>query len=199
MSALKYWIWLSERRGIGAAAAHKLLEAMGSPENIYFADADEYAYYLLQTATGLDTVWTYVTLLVGGIVALVPVIAFRFRLNLVSFDDAETRLLGVNADALRMLALVCGSIMILTAQVNIGQVAMASLVIPFVVRAVFGAEFRKQLVGNILCGALILLMAGDITTFVGISQINLDIGSVVTICAMPLFVWMIAVQQRGWE
>ncbi|MBQ6539790.1 MAG: DNA-processing protein DprA, partial [Oscillospiraceae bacterium] len=43
MSALKYWIWLSERRGIGAATAHKLLEAMGSPENIYFADADDYA------------------------------------------------------------------------------------------------------------------------------------------------------------
>ena len=43
MSALKYWIWLQERRGIGAATAHKMLETMGSPENIYFADADDYA------------------------------------------------------------------------------------------------------------------------------------------------------------
>lgn len=42
MSALKYWIWLAERRGIGAASAHKLLDLMGSPENIYFADREAY-------------------------------------------------------------------------------------------------------------------------------------------------------------
>lgn len=42
MSALKYWIWLSTLRGIGAATAVKLLDKMGTPENIFFADKDTY-------------------------------------------------------------------------------------------------------------------------------------------------------------
>lgn len=42
MSALKYWIWLSTLRGIGAATAVKLLDKMGTPENIFFADKDAY-------------------------------------------------------------------------------------------------------------------------------------------------------------
>ena len=42
MSALKYWIWLSTLRGVGAATAVKLLDKMGTPENIFFADKDAY-------------------------------------------------------------------------------------------------------------------------------------------------------------
>ena len=42
MSALKYWIWLSTLRGVGAATAVKLLDKMGTPENIFFADEDTY-------------------------------------------------------------------------------------------------------------------------------------------------------------
>ena len=38
----KYWIWLSSLRGVGAATAVKLLDKMGSPENIFFADRDTY-------------------------------------------------------------------------------------------------------------------------------------------------------------
>ena len=42
MSALKYWIWLAERRSFGAYSAHKLLSVMGSPEKIYFAREDDF-------------------------------------------------------------------------------------------------------------------------------------------------------------
>lgn len=42
MAALKYWIWLSALRGVGAATAVKLLDKMNSPENIFFADRDTY-------------------------------------------------------------------------------------------------------------------------------------------------------------
>ena len=41
MSALKYWIWLSELKGIQGQARLELLERFGSPENIYYADTGE--------------------------------------------------------------------------------------------------------------------------------------------------------------
>ena len=42
MSALKYWIWLSTLKGVGATTAVKLIDKMGSPEKIFFADKDAY-------------------------------------------------------------------------------------------------------------------------------------------------------------
>lgn len=156
-------------------------------------------YYNLQAAAVLDSAYTYLTLLVCGVVGIVPIVALRFRLNLVSFSDEETRLLGVDPTKLRVVALLCGSLLVLAAQVNAGQVAMVSLVIPFVVRAVFGCEFRRQLVGNVLVGAILLLACGDLVSILSFGSFNITLGSVVSVVALPLFVWMIAVRQRGWE
>ncbi|MDR0248495.1 MAG: DNA-processing protein DprA [Oscillospiraceae bacterium] len=43
MSALKYWIWLASIDALGARSAVRLLDGFGAPENVYFADEDEYA------------------------------------------------------------------------------------------------------------------------------------------------------------
>lgn len=166
---------------------------------LYMDDATWEVYYQLQSATGIISIWSYITLFVGGVVAVIPIILFRFRLNLISFSDEETRLLGVNPNKLRILSLGCGSIMILAAQLNAGQVAMASLIVPFIVRAVFGSEFRKQLGGNLIIGALLLLACGDAGTLIKFDGLSIGMGTVVSIIAVPLFVWMLAIRQRSWE
>lgn len=157
------------------------------------------AYYLLQNATGANGPWVYITLALGGAAALVPIVMFRFKLNLISFSDDETRLLGVDPTKLRILALSCGSLMILAAQLNAGQVAMVSLIVPFLVRAVFGSEFRRQLGGNLLMGALVLLVCGDLGTALVFDGLPVGLAPVVSIVAVPLFVWMMAIRQRSWE
>ena len=43
MAGLKYWIWLSECKGLTNRSRVLLLDHFGSPENIYQADAAEYA------------------------------------------------------------------------------------------------------------------------------------------------------------
>ena len=168
-------------------------------ENSFLTDADWEAYNRLVQAVDITSIWTYVSLIVGAIVTLVPVFVFRFRLNLVSFSDEETKFLGVDPEKLRLLALTCGSIMILTAQVNAGQVAMMSLVIPFIVRAVFGAEFRKQLGGNILIGAILLIVCGVVSNMIVINEMKAGLGAISTLIALPLFVWMLAIRQRSWD
>ena len=41
MSALKYWLWLSNLRGLGNQTRLSLLRRFSSPEEIYYADEDE--------------------------------------------------------------------------------------------------------------------------------------------------------------
>lgn len=42
MSNLKYWLWLSERKGLPGPMAFRVLEHFGSPESAFFADKEEY-------------------------------------------------------------------------------------------------------------------------------------------------------------
>ena len=41
MSALKYWVWLSECRGVSNQTRLALLRHFGSPEDVFYADAGE--------------------------------------------------------------------------------------------------------------------------------------------------------------
>ena len=41
MSALKYWIWMTELRGLGNQTRLALLRHFGSPEDVYYADEEE--------------------------------------------------------------------------------------------------------------------------------------------------------------
>lgn len=42
MSSLKYWIWLAGRKNLAGQNAMRVLEHFGSPEKVYFSDAEEY-------------------------------------------------------------------------------------------------------------------------------------------------------------
>jgi DNA processing protein len=42
MASLKYWVWLSSLQGIGAFTANRLLERFGSPEQVFFAEENDY-------------------------------------------------------------------------------------------------------------------------------------------------------------
>ena len=42
MATLKYWLWLSTRKGLRPEHMDRLLEHFGTPEAAYFADPAEY-------------------------------------------------------------------------------------------------------------------------------------------------------------
>lgn len=42
MSNLKYWLWLAGRKGLAGQSAMRVLNHFGSPEQVYFADREEY-------------------------------------------------------------------------------------------------------------------------------------------------------------
>ena len=42
MANLKYWLWLSGRRGLAGQNMMRVLNHFGSPESVYFSDIGEY-------------------------------------------------------------------------------------------------------------------------------------------------------------
>lgn len=44
MAGIKYWVWLSGIKGLSKRLKLRLLEHFGTPENIYYADAEDYLH-----------------------------------------------------------------------------------------------------------------------------------------------------------
>ena len=166
----------------------------------YFDDELWEIYNGLSEVISVDTsAYAIGLLLVTALVSVSPIVLLRFRMNVLSFDESDMRMLGINSRRLQLLALTCGTIMMIGSQVSVGTVAMLALVVPHVSRMLFGAEFRKQLVGNMLLGALILMLCRTLLSFIPFVGEFLPIGTVVSFIVLPAFVWILATQQRSWE
>ena len=160
-------------------------------------------YEMQQASQALSLEITYVFVGVIAVVTIVPTVLLGFRFNLISYPNADGRMLGARPGLLRGLALALGSIMQLAAIASIGQVAMVSLAVPFLVRMMFRNEFRYQLLGNFLVGAIVLLLCECVQSFAvfttAYGSVTMPLGTIISFVIMPLFVWMMALQKRGWE
>ena len=158
------------------------------------------AFYEMQQAyDSLTQDITYWLVGVFFVVTVIPAVLLSFRLNLVSFDDGEVRLSGAHPVALRALALVLGAAMQLAAMASIGQVAMLGLVIPFLTRYILPSDFRWQLLGNCLLGSAVLLLCVNAQSLFTFGIVSMPIGTIVGVLVIPLLVWVIALQRKGWE
>ncbi len=167
---------------------------------LYMDDALYEVYYSIQQQLDVDTTFvSWIALAVVLVITVVPIYMMRFSLNAMSFADEDSRLIGVNANVLRYVSLICGSVMVIAAMIYCGEISMISLLVPHISRMLFGSEFRKQFAGNLVLGALLLLLCRDISALIPFGDTSLPIGTVVSLVTMPFFVWMIAVQQRSWE
>lgn len=156
-------------------------------------------YDLQQGFDTLQEPLTYVLVAIALVVAVLPIVLLRFRVNIVSFSDGEIRLSGSRPNAIRLLVLVLGSLMELAAIAAVGQVAMLSLVVPFIVRYLLPSDTRYQLVGNVLLGSVVLLLCFAAQHFFQVGPVPMPIGTVVSVIAVPLFLWIVTLQKRGWE
>ena len=84
MAALKYWIWLTTRRGITPLQTFQLLDRFGTPEAAYFADREEYRLWGL-------TEWQQRALLDKNLDGAERILADcdRLGIRILTIQDAE--------------------------------------------------------------------------------------------------------------
>lgn len=84
MSALKYWIWLASRKGLGPAGALTVLDYFVTPERAYYADREEYEslpLYPSQRRALADKSLDRAELILGD--------CERLGLRIMTFQDAD--------------------------------------------------------------------------------------------------------------
>jgi iron complex transport system permease protein len=155
--------------------------------------------YELMTTLGSSQSVTPSTLgivALASVITMVPIISGRYKYNMLSLTDEEAKIGGIDPSKSRILVLSLGSIMVVAASV-LGGITVLALVIPFLARAIYGVEFRKQLLGSILIGMLIIMGCYVLSIVIPFGTTGIPMSIIANVVLIPLFAWVMATNQKA--
>lgn len=140
--------------------------------------------------------WEYIKIMFPFFVigAFLLLVSAR-ELNAMSFGEEQAQHLGVNVQKRKMIVLTAGSILTGGAVAVSGTIGFVGLVIPHLIRLLWGPDHKHLLPLSILIGGGFLILA-DLVARSVISPAELPIGVITALIGAPVFA-MILVQKRG--
>lgn len=108
-------------------------------------------------------------------------------LDTLQLGDLTARSLGVPVERLRLLVVVAASVATAGAVAYVGVIGFVGLIVPHIVRLLFGAAHRPLLVHSALLGAALLVLADLLARTTPLSQV----GIVTTLLGGPFFLYLL--------
>lgn len=140
--------------------------------------------------------WQQVALVAGAlVVGLGPVLALRWRLNALSLGDDEARALGVEAGRLRFLLITVTTLAVAVAVSVSGIVGWVGLMVPHLVRMVFGPDHRRLLPLAMAGGATFVIVADTVAR--SLANWEVPVGIVTALAGAPFFVLLLRRGRKG--
>lgn len=164
----------------------------------YTADPDsklpEITYWLMGSIAKVT--WNDLTVFsVPFILGVVPLLALRWRFNILAFGDEEAQSLGVNVAALRLICIVCATLLTASCVAISGVIGWVGLIMPHVVRFIAGPDNRFVVPLSVIMGGSFLILVDTACRMALASEIPL--GILTSIIGAPLFFIILLHTQRG--
>ena len=128
------------------------------------------------------------------IIGSVPLFLFRWRQNLLSLSDYEAKSMGENVNKLRMVTVLCATLLTSSAVAMTGGISWVGLVIPHITRFIVGSDARKLLPLSSLIGALFLLVLDDIARATSVYELPMSV--LTSLIGAPIFFAVIIRNRR---
>ncbi|NLC26710.1 MAG: iron ABC transporter permease [Fastidiosipila sp.] len=123
------------------------------------------------------------------LVGLVPLMSLRWKMNLLTMDEKEAQSMGVAVGPLRLIVIVCATLLTATSIAVSGMIGWISLVIPHFSRLLVGSDFRRLLPTSLLMGASFLLIVDNISRLAYTAEIPL--GILTSLVGAPFYLYLL--------
>lgn len=128
--------------------------------------------------------------------ALVVLLAFCWRLNVLSLGDVEARSFGVDVRRDRGVVIACASVLAALAVSVSGIIGWVGIVVPHLARMITGPDFRRLLPASFSLGVAYLLVIDDVCRT--LTSMEIPIGVVTGIVGVPVFLYFIYRRKVNW-
>jgi iron complex transport system permease protein len=175
-----------------AGAVISLLKILADPYN----QLPAIVFWLLGSFSAIrkGEVWTALPMVLVG---LLPLLALRWRINVLSLGDEEAKALGVEVGRLRLAVIAAATLMTASVVAISGVIGWVGLVIPHIARMLVGPSFDRLLPSAMLMGASYLLVVDTLARTV--AGIEVPIGILTAILGAPFFLWLLMRGREGWS
>lgn len=111
------------------------------------------------------------------------------KMNLLMIGEEDACALGLNSKAVRIVLMVCSSLMVASIVSNTGIIGFVGLMIPHIVRLIVGSDNTKVVPLSALTGAIFLILA-DTAARTAFGSAELPIGIVTAFTGAPFFLYL---------
>lgn len=139
-----------------------------------------------------DVLILLITLVLGG----GPLVLLRWKLNVMSFGDEEAQSMGINTGKIRLVVIVCSTLLTAAAVAISGVIGFVGLVIPHMTRLLVGPNYRALLPASFLTGGIFLLVVDDVARCAFPAEIPL--GILTSLVGAPFFLYLLMKGRQGW-
>ncbi len=145
-------------------------------------------YWLMGSLSGVK--WSDLRFVIFPMtLGLIPLLLLRWQLNVITMGDDEARAMGVNASRIRLLAVICSTLITASAVSVSGMIGWVGLVIPHMMRRILGADYRYLMPGSMLGGGIFLLLVDNVAR--NVTTVGIPIGILTAFIGAPFFLWLI--------
>lgn len=137
-------------------------------------------------------VWVMAVPFITGILVLM---ALRWKLNLLTFNDEEARSMGVDTTLVRSLVILAATLVSSSAVAVGGMIGWVGLIIPHIARMLAGPDYSKMLSVSALLGSIFLMVVDDAARCLFAQEIPL--GVLTAIIGAPFFLYLMYQGRRS--
>ena len=135
--------------------------------------------------------WTPVLAMLPYVtVGLLLLLTMGHTLNVLQFGDDQAQQMGLNVERSKRLLLVAASLTTAAAVAFSGIIGFIGLIVPHVMRLIWGPDYRRLTPLSIIGGGTALLLA-DILARVVLAPQVLPVGVVTALAGAPFFLWIL--------
>lgn len=166
------------------SSAVSFLKLIADPNNVLPA----ITYWLMGSLASIgqkDVLFVIVPMLLG----IVPLILLRWKFNVLSIGEEEAQTMGINTKVLRVIIIICATLLTAASVSISGMIGWVGLVIPHFARMIVGYDYRILLPASMLIGSSYLLMVDNVARTLTTAEI--PIGILTAFVGAPFFVYLI--------
>jgi iron complex transport system permease protein len=141
----------------------------------------------LSTPVSSTMQWIFTVALLAGIGAIYSTSA---DLNLMLTGEREAIHLGVDVTRVKLVVYVCASLLTALAVSASGAIGYVGLLVPHVVRLIFGSDYRLLIPASALCGAIAIVLADTLARTI-VPPTELPVGAMTAMAGAPVFIYLL--------
>ena len=127
---------------------------------------------------------------VGLIAATGAIYSTSADLNLLLTGEREATHLGVDVTRVKLVVYVSASLLTALAVSSSGAIGYVGLLIPHIVRLIFGSDYRLLIPASALCGAIAIVLADTLARTI-VPPTELPVGAMTAMAGAPVFIYLL--------